>query len=183
MNYDIDPIIVHTPYTFKQMKEYQRYFFRHFRRISLPLFVFLTFMSLMSLPIIIDLDYFNVLEIFQMFIPAIAMIFALGLMSFAPFYTKKRHKTIAVGLQNGQTCVFRNSEYDTEMQDSDVMSKTTCSYNVIYRAVETKKMFYLFTDKQIATLVDKQGFKNKTPEDLRQLLSRNLPANKCKFLK
>jgi len=69
-----------------------------------------------------------------------------------------------------------------DMHHQDASGSMTFNYSIIIRAVETKRMFYLHIDNQMATLIDKQGFKNGSPEELRQILLSNLPAAKCKFM-
>ena len=186
MDYDINPIIVYTAYSYKQMKEYQFYYVRRIR-----FFYYVITAVLIAYWIIylqpFTLDHILALRSSTMFIPAFSLtfgtLFGLGAVSFAFNYTEKIHNTTTVHLQNGQTCFFRNNAYDMEMHHSDVSGKVTYNYSVLTRAVETKRMFYLHTDKRVATLIDKNGFKSGTPEDLRQLLLRNLTASKCKFIK
>ena len=185
MDYNNNPIIVYTAYSYKQMKEYQLYFYRSLRicfYLISPIIIAVTIMSIFY----VIFETRSSAEPIQLpviaFAIPISMLFFLGYMSFALYYTKKRHKTMTVHLQSGQTCAFRNNDYTMEMNHPDASGSMTFQYNTILRAVETKNMFYLHTDKQIATLLDKQGFKNGSPEELRQILLNNLPAAKCKFM-
>jgi len=180
MDYDGNPIIVHTTYTFKQMKGFYLYQVRYIRYIFfvvLP-FAFLGILTSVSEGMSEDVGVF---EAILVFLPTISLTFGLGLAGFGLFYTKKSYQRLVSNLPNGQTYTFRSLDYDVEMHSSNISGKFTNSYHLITRVRETKSMFYLYIDKRTSQLVDKQGFNAGTPEEFRQLLLKNIPPKKCKF--
>ena len=185
MDYNNNPIIVYTAYSYKQMKEYQLYFYRRLRVCFYIISPILFPVMIMYIYAFI-LNFFANTEPFELPVIAFAVpfgvLFSFIYLSFALYYTKKRHKTVTAHLQSGQTCFFRNNDYIMDMHHQDASGSMTFNYSIIIRAVETKRMFYLHIDNQMATLIDKQGFKNGSPEELRQILLSNLPAAKCKFM-
>ena len=180
MNYDSEPIIVHTPYTFKQMKTLHRY---HVRRISYILSgiwgVILLFAMLSSaLPSESEASF---VDIFQQYIPII-LILLISIIFLNNSYTKKKHETATKLLKNGQMYYFRNGKYDAISKNDAYTGKDTYSYDALHGVRETAEMFYLYINKAAVMLIDKAGFQKGTPEELRLLLRRSLPAQKCKRL-
>ena len=98
-------------------------------------------------------------------------------------YTRKKHEEATRLIANGQTATFRENEYDLASEHKDSKGNHTYSYSAIHKACETKTMFYLYTSNNTATLIDKGGFTNGTPDDLRSLLRRNITESKCKSLR
>ena len=121
-------------------------------------------------------------DVFPMLVGSIVFIAMLLSYYYGVFYTKKRHEEATLLLQNGQTYYFRNTEFDAESQHEASTGKYTYKYNVLHRADETNGMLYLYTHKNMATLIDKECFQKGTPEELRILLRTYLPASKCKNL-
>jgi hypothetical protein len=186
VNYDKDPIIVFTPYTFEQMKEFQRYSYRNLRLMFFILIAVLAMYIIQSIVALAgDPTIFRLLiedtSVIIRFLIIFFFVALLGIQSFGLLYTKKKHQVAASHQKDGQTYSFRNSEYDVEMHHSDAEGKKVYSYHSIFSATETKHMFYLYTGKHSAFLVDKQGFKNSSPEEFRQLLKKNISATKCKL--
>jgi len=183
MDYDSNPITVHTAYTFEQVRKYQGHHFGSSRR---PYLVLATvFLAIILVSILTGSTL--VPSLFWMGI-AIIVVLSLSVLSaliqsFGLNYTKKKHEAITARMRNGHTYSFRNTEFDIETNNPDYKSNSTCSYKLIHRVGEDKSMLYLYIDTQTAYLVDKQGLQSGTPEELRQLLLKNIPANKCKFLK
>lgn len=182
MNYDIDPIVVYTPYTFGQMKRF------HFIQMRILRFYFAILMVLMIAVFGISLanESFSggaALELIERFATPLAILVVLGPMSFVLYYTKKRHKTATLHIKDGQTYTFHGQSFDVETHGEQASGKFTYHYDVLYRILETNDMFYLYTNKFTACLVDKQGFRSGSPESLRRLLLENVPAKKYKFRK
>lgn len=180
MNYDLEPIEVYTPYTFEQMKDFQRYHMRYMRYITIGMAAFMLLWMAINFSAFYTAEA-PVITIIQSFSGIIIFFLLMGMGTSGCLYTKKRHEAAIGLLRNGQTYSFRNSEYDAESRHWESTGKFTYSYSVLYRVGETKNMFYLYTNKNMATLIDKQGFHNGTPEELRLLLRKHLPANRYKF--
>jgi len=193
MNYDKEPIVVFTPYTFDQMREYQRFIFRSLRYVFyfMAAVLVLYFIQLLTAgletsaihQLLVDDDYsFIPTGLLPVLIPVFLVAF-IGAQSFGLFYTKKKHNEMTVHAKEGQTYYFRNIEFDVEMHSPDAEGKTACGFDTIRSAAETDKMFYLFTAKYQAYLVDKNGFKKGSPEKFRKLLRLNIPPSRCKLFK
>jgi len=184
MNYDFCPIIVFTQYNFNQVREFHRYKMRRLRCLSLLICSIL-------LAILLPYTIYGLITSYtpgvlpfgttQVLFIIIYLVIILPV-SNGTFYTRKIHEIETRLLSNGQTSSFRNGEYDLESQHADAKGSYTFSYDSLYRVAETKGMFYLYSSKDVATLIDKNGFHNGTPEELRDLLRNNLPARKCKSL-
>jgi len=186
MDYDKDPIIVTTPYTFKQMRTFQRF---HHRKLRYILFVIVAAILAYTIYIVppgtgilafLAFLYDDASMLIGIIIPVVFIVF-LGVSSFGLLYTRKKHDARTIYQKAGQTCVFRSSDYEVQMNHPDAKDKIVFNYDLIYCAYETKDMFYIYTDKNMAALVDKQGFKNYSPDDLRELLRKNVPAGLCKL--
>ena len=186
MDYDKDPIVVVTPHTYMQVKKFQRFHHRKLRHIF-----FIVIAAIIALTIYIVPPGTSALVFFLFLIddPALLILLLLpiifllfiGVSSFGVLYTKKKHAAMTLHQKDGQTYYFRNREYAAEMKHPDAKDKMTYSYDLVYRAYETKEMFYLYTGKNMAALVDKQGFRNSSPDELRLLLKENIPPDACKF--
>ena len=187
MDHNTDPIVVFTQYTFQQMREFQCHVFRKIRKI----FYIMAAMFLLYI-IQIVAQGAETSALFQMLSDGTVSIVAvlvpfffvsfLGITSFGLLYTKKKHEETTLHQKNGQTCTFRSNDYEVETNSPGAEGKMLYSYDSIKRAEETKDMFYLFTGKNAATLVDKQGFKSGSHEDFRLILKRHVPPSKCLLL-
>jgi len=183
MNYDIDPIVVYTPCDYKQMKHLQRYAMRRIRYLFTALAVIfsLSYIYLYSsseTPMTMGM----VLSVLSGAAPYLAFFILMIVFSSGVFYTKKRHEAATLFFQNGQTAYFRNSEFVLAYENDESKGTNTYSYSFIQKACETEKMFVIYINKNQVVMIDKEGFSNGTPEELRSLLLNNLPENKCKSL-
>ena len=186
MDYDKDPIIVVTPHTYKQVKRFQRFHRRKLRHIFLIVIAAIIALTIYLIPpgtsaLVFFLFLIDDLSLLILLLLPIAFLLFIGVSSFGVLYTKKKHAARSLYQKDGQTLSFRNRNYVVEMKHPGAPEKTTYSYNLIYRAYETKEMFYLYTGKNMAALVDKQGFNNASPDELRKLLKENIPPEACKL--
>jgi len=186
MDYDKDPIIVVTPHTYSQMKKFQRFHHRKLRHIFFIVIAAIIAFTIYIIPpgtSVLALLLF-LLDDFVLFIlllmPIIFLLF-IGVSSFGVLYTKKKHAARMQNQKDGQTLYFRNRDYVVEIKHPDTTEKMTYSYDMCYRAYETKEMFYLYTGKNMAALVDKQGLLSSSPDELRSLLKENIPPEACKL--
>lgn len=184
MDYDVYPIQVFTQYSYEQMKAFQRFHYRKMRRSSTVLISFFLLIFAISLVSI---------SLYDSFLSALAALFpllfwiavlSLPLLVFSgAFYTRKVHANATKLIQNGQNYSFCNNDYalSTEQQDNIWQSRT--AYSVILNAWETRDMFYLYTGKNQAHLIDKQGFQTGSPDELRALLQNHIPPKNYKKYK
>ena len=186
MDYDKDPIIVVTPHTYRQTKKFQRF---HHRKLRYIFFVVIAAIIALTIwiippgtsPLVFFLFLIDDTALFILLLMPIVFLLFIGVSSFGVLYTKKKHDARTVHQKDGQTFYFRNSGYVVEMKHPGAADKITYSYDSVFRAYETQEMFYLYTGKNMAALVDKQGFKNSSPDELRQLLKDNIPPEACKL--
>ena len=179
MNYDLNPIVVYTANSYKQMKELQRYHLRNLRYISIGAAIIALLLIIYGLVIFSQSGGFN--QIFTYGILYTIISIFLWLASNGVHYTSKRHESITHLMRNGVTVFFRNSRFETDFKHYESEGKCNYSYSTLYSVRETKDMIYLFLSKNTVVLVDKNGFLNGTIEELRNLLRYNLPAIKVKL--
>ena len=190
MNYNQDPLVVHTEYSHKQMRQFHCYVYRNLRY----LFYFLAAVLLISsiryiidpealgrAPVELAESYHNEVPLIIPVLIVVGFVVFIGIQSFGLLYTKNKHDELINNLDDGRTFYFRNSEIELNISRAE-QENTSFSYQTFIYVAETKDMFYLFTGKNTAFLIDKQGFKKGTPDMLRDLLRSTVHHRKCKFL-
>jgi len=187
MDSDNEPIIVYTPYTFEQVREFQRHVYRNIRTLFYILAVLLVWYAVQILIQGVEtsaiFSYLSegTLTPAAALVPVLFLAF-IGTMSFGLFYTRKKHKEASLRYMNGQTFTFRKDDYEALQHSPDAEKCNAFAYEAIKRVEETKKMFYLFTGKNSAALVDKQGFRSGSHEDFRKLLKTYIPPRRYSFM-
>ena len=177
MNFDIEPIVVYTPYTLEQMRALLRYNTR-IQRKAIEVFAAIVFLSSVVSLINNSPHFIGVYEVVTVVFLIVVWLYCYGL-----FYTRGKHEAVCMFFRNGQTLSFRSSGYSSDSHSEDAQSKFTISYSTITAVRETKTMFYLYAANKTFTLIDKNGFQNGSAVDLRELFRLNVAAKKCRFLK
>jgi len=192
MNFDNDPITVRTSYRFEQMREFLKYNYRHQRYVF-----FLLVILLLIYLVQLFLGYYGVTDggsaalsgaqydgdlTLMTPIVFIALVAFVGIQSFGLLHTRKKHKDMISKSKDGLLFFFKNNGYDIETTDPDGQETIWHGYETIRRIAETKTMFYLYTGRNQAFLIEKHGFTKGTPEELRILLKQIFPPSRCKFL-
>lgn len=185
MDYDADPIQVFTQYSYEQMKAFQRFHFRKARRNTILLLCLLAPMLICN--VFIYCLYNGLGTALMAFLPMITLCVLLLVLPFVilngAFYTQKAHSNATKLMQNGQYYSFCNNDLAYHSEQGDSVSQGRTAYSVILTVWETKDIFYLYTSKNQAILVDKAGFITGNPDELRALLQSRMPANKYKTYK
>ena len=194
MDYANRPIIVHTAYTFEQVRALERHqYLRERKQQALGLGrkgVIAVIMSAGFLFVMSALSPNSSGIPAVWWVVGIAGILMLVLSEVYRYrasrgltYTLKKHEKVKEGvLANGQSYTFRAGEFDAEACVATHVSKGTMSYNTLHSVEEDEDSIYIYNNDQRAYIVDKRGFETGTPEELRNLLSKSLPPEKCKFL-
>ena len=184
---DNDPIIVFTPYTFEQGREFQRHVYRKIRTIFYIMVAVIVLYAVQILfqgaetSAIFSLISEGTLNPAAALLP-ILFVALLGMTSFGLFYTKKKHMEASQRYIDGLTFSFRENGFEVQQHNPVADDRIVYVYEAIKRVEETKSMFYLFTGKYSAVLVDKQGFQNSSHEEFRKLLKMHIPPRRCSFL-
>ena len=184
---DNDPIVVYTPYTFEQLREFQRHVHRKIRVLFYMMAVLLVLYAVQILIQGVETSAIFSSLAEGAITPAAALVPVffvafLGIVSFGLFYTRNRHAEASLKYMNGQTFTFGENGYEAKLHSPDADSRMVYAYEAIKRVEETKDMFYLFTGRYSAALVDKQGFKNSSHEEFRRLLKMHVPPRRCSFM-
>lgn len=185
MDYDQNPVIVHTQYTYEEMKGFQRHHVRNSRRFSIVVTVFL---CLVLIPLWASMltsggaEGELADELFLMFLPSAILLLIVAVLPLliysGVFYTRKQHERATKLLRQGQRYEFRFYDFSVITEQESYAGQSMVHYQNLYRVSETRDMFYLYIDKRQAYLVSKQGFQSGAPDDLRYILQNNIPPRK-----
>ena len=176
MNYDEQPIITFTEYSFPQMQKY----YRHVMKPTPVIFLMiLVYFYLMGERIGYIISNGNML----LTIGYILLIILLPVLIFArPYFSSIPKKWFAVqsaDKPNGQTITFTIEGFTTESHgESETVSKSF-GYADIRRISDGGEMFYIIVESAFI-LIDKNGFKSGNPDLLAGLLTEKV-TDKKKF--
>ena len=79
--------------------------------------------------------------------------------------------------------VFGDELLQADSVTDGVESHETARYDKLVKVVETEHLILLFIRSNAAHLVDKRGFTQGSPDNLKRLLTERLPKDKLHFLK
>ena len=175
-------IMARTTYTKELLQRF--IWFSMFRsRLQIMIFITVETVGFISLGLCIFLTWLTGNRDFYIYIMMTVTLFIfyplllLLMLKMALFNSKSM-----IGVVN--TYLFTDSEVIVESTMPAASGQTRAGYAFFYRGYETKEAFYLFITKQQAFILSKADIVGGSPNDLRHLLRRNLPADKfvSKFL-
>lgn len=79
--------------------------------------------------------------------------------------------------------VFEEDVFRAEVQSASTESHETVRYDGLVKVTETEHLILLFTQPNVAHIVDKCGFTQGSPDDLKRILTATIPQDKLHFLK
>ncbi len=91
-------------------------------------------------------------------------------------YKNKKESKEIIGL-NVQFS-FNDNNFIVNSFSELVNTNDTCKYELLYKTYEVDEYFYLFIDKMVVFIVDKNGFENTTPYEFSKFLESKLPPKK-----
>lgn len=167
-------IIIHTAYTFEQMRAFARYHFRRARRLLLAGGIPL--LAMLILAFAVRWEDVRQFPPTAFVIPVLlVVVVVMGLLATSGLLVSRRSFDEQRGLvDGGQTYTFMADRFEVVSASSDMQGSTTYQYSVIHKLREEKDMFLLYTSKNNAMLLDKAGFREGTPEDFRRLMMTKL---------
>lgn len=167
----------YTAYTYEQFKRFQRFHARYVRRFFM---VALGLVLLSAIPL--ALGEGASVNLAGM-LPAVILMGFFYCSTNAVFYTKKRHAQATAALAGGQTVRFFPDRMELVSHGPSEDTAAAYRYDALHKVFEGKETFYIYTNKAAGLIVDKQGFRTGSPEELRALLAQALPPKKNKLQK
>lgn len=79
--------------------------------------------------------------------------------------------------------VFGEEAFRADSLSESAESHETVRYDKLIQVTETENLLMLFVQPRLAHVVDKRGFTQGTPDDLKRFLAARLDAKKLHFLK
>lgn len=174
------PIEVHTEYSYREMKRFQRFAARRLRYYFTVLFAVVACIYLLALyglrgPVRQRLSTLGPIAWL------LALLLLLIAVSMGLLYTRRANALYTRLLQNGERFIFREGDFTILAEQPDCAHRVDMHYGCLYRVWETKDMFYLYINPRQAYLVSKAGFLSSAPHHLRAIFQRQLPPGKFKL--
>lgn len=166
MDYNENPIRVHTQCTYQEMKAFQNFNLRRPRWVSMIFFVFWIVGNIAS----------KVQNSQWLVSTTISFVIGTGLIIFSflvfngIFYTKKRHQEATHLLEQGFFYEFRENGFVARNNTPDFRGQKEFAYDSLYRVYDRGSMMYIFTEKKNGLLVDLERVSGNRHDELRTLL-------------
>ena len=173
-NFDENPVVVGTEYTYEQLKKFQVTHLKRYRIIAylllipVALSIILSYLNYYRSPIPYDFPFVPYI------VAIVVLVVAVVLLLNGAFYTRSAYDKKAAAYEGGQRFRFLNDGFYLESPAAHAKQTAMMGYSLISRGIETPDMFYLYISSRAAYLISKAGFITGTEEDLRELLSRKV---------
>jgi hypothetical protein len=190
-NYDDDPILVNTSYNLDRITKFNEVHLKTNLRVKPTVFAVVFIILTVALYGIQRQAYYpgGLLPIRELIPPAVS----LGMFWILYQLVKRSRPMKRLQMKRyGKIHKLYGSNYIDKTDEmlfvsESFTSKTdiscnTVKYKDLFRIVETPEMFYLYSAKLHAYLVDKHGVRNGTAYELRTLLQSRVAPEKYKFI-
>lgn len=181
-DYDQEPIVVYSPCTFEQLKQFQRMHYRRYKSITI---LSLCILATVVVRWIIARDYYTPSRelIFIMIYFAVTSCHRL-LAYNGSLYTRKTYDQYKSSYRGGGLYQFMNDHYIAKREDGDYQVTKDSPYDDVIKIAETRDLLFLYTVPSQAQVVDKAAIRDNsvTPEELSAFLREKFKDVKYEFI-